>query len=254
MENGQHTSLRPQLSCEHSATLSLPQAGDCRLLGVTDDLQVCVEQVWGPDDMLAWYHLAPDGRLLAAAHETPDGAPPSLPLPAQLARPAPVGQAAALNFRGPRWRGLRGPERLHEMVQELPIMEKMALAAALFPDVAPPALPGLVESHVLAEAAAAPDLLLICRRLRLAHVLPQPRQDDDGLPYDYDTLLAHVVQLYEPAADRASYPAGGVNHLCGLLLHAPMDCMVHLGHLIVVDGGRDEQPAQVHIWRLHGAS
>ncbi len=57
----------------------------------------------------------------------------------------------ALNFAGPRHRGMRAPERTLDLVRPLSIQEKMALIDRFRLDVPPPLLLGIAESYVLAE-------------------------------------------------------------------------------------------------------
>ena len=156
--------------------LPLRHNGDCTLLGVTPDYTVYVEEIYGDDAKIAQHALALDGSLLASIDEgdAADGELRPLDLPPELIKSHSGWHTMALNFAGPRHRGLRAPERTLDLVRPLSVSEKMALVNQLQLDVLPPLLLGIAESYVLAETLiSAPNLYFVCRRVRIAVALTE---------------------------------------------------------------------------------
>lgn len=237
---------------DYDQTLPLHHHGDCTLLGVSDDGQVYVEEIYG-DGWLAQHVFSAEGdRLMTAdeaSGENPD--PQPLPLPADLVRPQPGWHANALNFAGPRHRGLREPERLAEMIRPISIQERLALDARYALPVAPPLLLGLAESFVLAEAPLSPpNLFVVCRRIRLAYALPAPMTDADHEQYDYDTFVLYLAHVYDRMREPAGITPDTELTLPGTSLGRPMDCLLHADRLYVADGGDETRPACVHVWQV----
>jgi hypothetical protein len=237
---------------EFVRTVMLKHSGDCNLIGVTSDLTLYVEEVYG-EGWLAQHALTLDGEFIQSIDED-DGRQThdtALELPEDGQRPQTGWHTMKLNFAGPRHRGLRGPERLLDLVRTLSIQEKMTAIERLKLDTPPPLLFGLAESYVLAEAPVdEPNLYVICRRIRLAYGLPQEQQDSDGQPYDYDTLVVYTAHFYDRSQEldpSLDYVLAG---LPGVSLHRPMDCQIAGGHLFVADGGGDSRLNAVHIWRI----
>jgi hypothetical protein len=237
---------------EYHACLPLAHHGDCALLGLTPALEVYAEEIYGADGWLAQRALRFDGSVSAQMDEQAGQAP--LSLPAVLTAPQPPRHTLALNFSGPRWRGLRATDRIDDMVYPLPLAAKISLVKRLGLDLPPPLLLGLAESRVLAEAALAPGCWLVCRRVRLAYALAQPRRDHDGLPYDYDTLPLYLLHGWLPDGDSGDLlPDAAFGGPPGAALRRPLDCLAAHGWLLVADGGTPEQRAAVHIWRMRTA-
>jgi hypothetical protein len=240
-------------SLEHLTTLTLQHNGDCGLLGVTPDFTIYVEEVYGEEGWLAQHALALDGSVSASVDESfgtvTQLAP--LPLPDTLIEPQRGWHTMGLNFTGPRHRGLRGPERLDDLVHPFSVQEKFALAKQLKLDIMPPMLLGLAESYVLAEATVrAPHLFLVCRRLRIAYALPEERLDAEGEPYDYDTLVLHVAHFFDTAADHEIALSLLLADLQSMSLSRPMDCLITKDHLFIADGGSGERKSAVQIWHI----
>lgn len=247
-----HTLASISQSLAHSARLTLAHNGDCGLLGIAPGPVVYVEEFYGDDGWLAQCALRLDGTVIAQmdeAHGARAGAPP-LELPANLVKPASANHTRRLNFSGPRWRGLRAEERIDDMVFPLPVAAKMALAQRAQLDVPPPLLLGIAESRVLAETQLGPDCWLVCRRLRLAYALPQPRRADDGAPYDYDSCVLHLAHIWTPDDDGELLTDAALAGLPGVQLHRPLDCLAAYGCLALADGGAPDRLAALHVWRF----
>ncbi|MGQ9888730.1 MAG: hypothetical protein ACUVSX_09610 [Aggregatilineales bacterium] len=220
------------------------------MLGIAPGPVVYVEEFYGEDGWLAQRALRLDGAVLAEmdeAHGARAGAPP-LELPADLITPVGVNHTQSLNFSGPRRRGMRAEERIDDMVFPLPVAAKMALAQRMQLDL--PLLLGIVESRVLAETPLAPDCWLVCRRLRLAYALPQPRRADDGALYDYDSSALHLAHCWTPDDDGELLTEAALAGLPGAHLRRPLDCLAAHGYLFVAEGGAPDQRAALHVWRL----
>ena len=139
---------------EHLTTLQLQHNGDCSLIGVAPDLTIYVEEVYGEEGWLAQLALTLEGTILATVDENYGAETELSPLalPVKLVEPQRGWHTMALNFTGARHLGLRGPERLDDLVRPFSIPEKIALIHVLELDILPPMLLGLAESYVLAES------------------------------------------------------------------------------------------------------
>ncbi|HVU11577.1 MAG TPA: hypothetical protein VHD90_09875 [Phototrophicaceae bacterium] len=233
----------------HVATLTLKHPGDCSLLGVSPDETIYAEEVYGENAWVAQHALTSGSTLIESVDEaegTQEIQPLDLPDGTILSKSG--WQTMALNFAGPRHRGLREPERIGDLVRPLDIQEKMALARRLRLDLPPPALLGLAESYVLAETRITPpNLYFVCRRLRLAIALPQAKLDADGQPYDYETRVLYLAHFY----DGSEIPFGKLfENLTDVPLHRPMDCLLVGSKLYIADGGDSERLSTIHIWQL----
>jgi hypothetical protein len=235
----------PNPILEPVSTFDLQHNSDCSLLGIARDGSIYIEEMYG-DGLLSQADYRPDGTLIACTDEGDDERTfRPLPLPADLSRPRAAVHALDLNYSGPRHRGVRGMENTPDLMQALSIQDRMALAARL--PVAPPTLFGLAESTVLAEAPIAPDLFIVCRRIRVAYVLEEKR-DADNLPYDYDTAVLYIAHRYQPGQDEAALFQALDAALPGLA--RPMDCLRTGEYLILADGGEGERRSRVHVWRV----
>lgn len=243
----------PMPTLEPVTTLPLAHNGDCSLLGVAPDLTVYVEEVYSDDGWLAQHALKLDGTVVASVDEASgavtDIAP--LSLPDDLTMPQRGWHTMGLNFAGPRHRGLRGPERLDDLVHSFSVSEKFALVNHLRLDVPPPLLLGLAESYVLAEASVRPPhLFVVCRRLRLALALPEERQDDGGEPFDYDTQVLYVAHYFDTSAEQEPVLSSMLTDVQPAALHRPMDCLIYKDHLFIADGGSADHQSAVRVWRI----
>jgi len=157
----------------------------------------------------------------------------------------------SLNFSGPRHRGLRGLERLLDLVRPLSIQDKMALASRYSLSIPPPLIFGLAESYVLSEAALVhPDIYVVCRRLRIAFGLAQEQLDADQEPYDYDTLVLYTAHLFDRTQQHEPSIVDPQAALPVAALKRPMDCLICDNYLFVADGGSEERLSAVHIWQI----
>jgi hypothetical protein len=145
---------------------------------------------------------------------------------------------------------MREAERVGELVQPFTLQEKMTLIERLALNIMPPMLLGLAESYVLAEAELArPYLYVVCRRVRLAIALPAVQTDADGQPYDYDTLVLHLAHWIDRRSPDVSL-VEVIDHLPGVTLHRPTDCIIRDGYLFISDGGGDQQKNRLHVWTI----
>ena len=237
------------------ATLPLKHNGDCNLIGVTpgsrDDLTIYAEEVYGEEGWLAQHSLRFDGSFSASVDEffgTATDLKP-LALPPEIVRPKTGWHTMALNFAGPRHRGLRTPERTLDLVRPLSIQEKMALIERLKLDLMPPLLLGIGESYVLAETEIIhPNLYFVCRRVRLAVALAEARLDADDQPYDYETQVLYLAHFYEREQEPAITDILG--DLTAVPLRRPMDCLWTGNHLFIADGGADDRLSAIHVWQI----
>ncbi|NWF68678.1 MAG: hypothetical protein HXY40_06310 [Chloroflexi bacterium] len=234
-------------------TLTMRHHGACYLRGVSTDLQLYAEEIYGEDDLLARYVFHIDGTMLAYADETEIPYTNSVTLlPPAAHRPTPPTHTRALNFDIGLRRGQREPERIQEIVPPLKIQEKMEIVKAAALAILPPLLFGLTESTVLAEAPLyPPQHYLVCRRLRLAYGLPQPKRDTRGLLYDYDSAVLHIVHAYQVGVTPSLTEALSASKtlLPGVALCTPLDCLSYQDYIFVADGGDTRCPAAVHVWK-----
>lgn len=239
-----------QLTYLHS--IPLAHEGDCLLRGISSEGHLFIDELYGADDWLAQHVITLDGAVLHSIDEHHGENRDFLPLdvPADLITPEPVNPHHRLNFGGARYRGLQEPERIAELVRPLSLPAKMQLIETLGLEITPPMLFGVAESTVLAEAALDAETWLVCRRLRLAYRLGQVQYDEDNQPYDYDTLVLHVVHPYRPAIhDHEMPPLEVFAGLPGVVLYRPMDCLICGDYVIVAEGGDPDYPAQIHLWQ-----
>ena len=238
---------------EYLSTFPLLHHGDCSLLGVSTNLTLYVEEIYGDDGWLAQHALSFDGTVLASVDESSGAAQDLTPLqlPDDLIEPHRGWHTMSLNFTGPRHRGLRGPERLDDLVRPITVQDRFALVKQLKLEIPPPMLLGLAESYVIAEASIEyPHLFLVCRRLRLAYALPEEQVDDDGEPYNYDTIVRYAAHIVDTSAEQELPLSELLRDLPGAAFCRPMDCLLYNERLFIADGGNSERSSAVHIWRL----
>ncbi|MBL8146170.1 MAG: hypothetical protein JNL34_07280 [Anaerolineae bacterium] len=227
----------------------LPHAGGVLLLAL-DGNRLWAEEMYG-DQWMAQHCLDLDGGIIESADEDAGRAANLKPLsvPADSLAPRRAWAAMRLNYTGPRHRGLREEDRLTDILHAISVADKFALAGWL--NLPPPAVLGVAESYVLAECPlAAPDDLLLCRRLRVAVAVPR-QMGDDGLPFDYETRAIFVLQRWtagddEPPLESALAGLGGVP------LRRPMDCLRRGDRLYVAEGGETDQPSAISIIEIRG--
>jgi len=233
----------------HVKTLLLKHDGDCSLLGMTADKHLYLEEVYGENGWIAQHELHPDGTFAQTIDEQ-DGMNEilhPLDLPAAIAKPKTGWHTMALNFAGPRHRGLRGPERIADVVRTLGIDEKMAVIEKFKLGIIPPMLLGIAESYVLAEAELQrPNMYFVCRRVRLAVALPETRLDETGEPYDYETRVIYLAHFYDCEQEPPFIEL--MADLTDVPLHRPMDCLLLNNQLCIADGGADGRLSAIHLW------
>ena len=237
----------PQALWQHHFSVDLQTSGEALLLGLDSSGRIYVDEL-RPEELSVRHVLTADGQRLAQADEAAGEALPALP--PDLIAPQAARAARSLQMGGARWRGLREADRIAEMVQPLSIAEKMALAQHLRLQIPPPAILGLAESHVLSETCLNSDgtELLVCRRLRIAIALAQPRSDDEGEPYDYDTVALYLAHPVDPSQPDIPELHSLFGPLWGVTLVQPLDCLQHAGRLVLVEGGTGAAPGRVHSW------
>lgn len=227
----------------------LPHEGDVSLLALSEN-RLWVEEMYG-DQWMAQHCLDLDGGIIASADEDEGRGVNLRPLalPADALTPRRAWAAMRLNYAGSRHRGLREEDRLSDVLHAVSVADKFALAAWL--NITPPAVLGVAESYVLAECPlAAPDDLLLCRRLRVAVAVPR-QTGDDGLPYDYETRTTFVLQRWLAGDDEPALE-GALAGLDGVPLRRPMDCLRRGDRLYVAEGGETGQPAAVSVVEIAG--
>lgn len=239
----------------YHTSFELKHGGDCHLLGVNAQLQIYVEEIYGTHDLwIAQHQINMQHEYIESIDESfgqnADVAP--LTMPDDIVKSQPGWHSMRLNFVGPRHRGLRSPERVDDMVRSLTMQEKMQLVKRLGLDLPPPMLLGLAESYVVAEAQLdRPHRFVICRRLRIAYALMEQHHDDAGQPYDYDTAVLYIAQIYDRSVDDdPPLDAALSAALPGVEMHRPMGCVLVNDHLFVADGGGEERKNRVHVWRV----
>jgi hypothetical protein len=237
------------------ATLSLRYAGDCTLLGISANHQLYAEEIYGEHGWIAQHQIDMERGIIASIDEDSGTRiiREPLSLPHDMIQPQTCWNAMKLNYAGPRQRGLREPERLLDMLRPISIADKIDVVRLLGLSVPPPLLLGVAESYVLSEACVLPpDVFFVCRRVRLAIALDMVQYDEDGTPYDYETLAIHTAHFYDRAADSEPALLDALTALPGARLRNPMDCIVHDDYLFVSDSARGDSqtPSQIHVWRI----
>lgn len=247
----------PRVRLRHVAMLPLRHPADCDLLGVGTDGTLYVEEIIDDGDRVVQHVVNPAGDIVASVDDAAPGPFVPLTLPPDAIRARSPRHTVALNFSGPRLRGLCEHDRVQELVQPLTMPDRMALVERLKLDVLPPHVLGLAESYVLAEAALSPELFVVCRRVRIAYRLNEPRRERDGTPYDYDTVTVYAAHLYDTVAATPTAVEGqpldslsaALDSLPGPALRRPMACLVQPnGRLVIADGGSDETVSALHVW------
>lgn len=236
---------------QHSHDISLRYRGDCALMGVTPAGDIYAEELYD-ETWLAQYHITQSGDIAKSADEQSGQQalhPIELPPVAITPQSAPLNHP--LNFRGLRQRGLRAEDRVSEWLQPLPIMQKMPLIERLGLNIPPPLLLGIAESIVTSQTALTDELHLVCRRLRLAHALPQPTTDANGLPYDYDTVTLHIAHTFAPQTSAAPALEECLGKFGGVALMRPLDCLHVNNRLIIADASSGKQNSRILVWVSH---
>lgn len=224
--------------------IPLKHTGECYLLGVSDS-KIYVEEFYD-QSFIAHHEITFDGKILHTVDEnfgkneiTPLQIPDGIIIPhISLDHP--------LNHSGLRYQGLREEEKVMEWVQPLAVMTKMPLLKALNLTIPPMMIFGIAESRVLSQTFVDDKTQIVCRRIRLLRALPEIQQDNDGLPYDYDTISFSLLHTYNIETGE-----------CPLLHEAiqnqsesqnPQDCLYIGNRLIVSNNSNGDNPNEIHIY------
>lgn len=240
---------------QHQWSLDLHYHEQTILLGMTPAPRLFVEEVYtemGVYDWFAQHDIDASGVIQRSVDEAGGKvAAQALTLPEDVIEPDT--QALDDDFTGPRQHGLREAERLSEVVRPLSILSKQTLIEHFGLGIPAMMLFGLAEVHTLTRTRLPDASWLVCRRLRLAIALPEPRPHPfDGLPYDYETRLIYgAYHLTDLDADFD--PAALLTALDGVPLVRPMGALCVGEWLALVTGGDPDNPerkSQVHLWRM----
>lgn len=236
---------------QYISTNYLNHQSDCELIGILPDMTLYVREYHEED---ATVHVLDSSGHLRQSFSEADFTDRGL-RPANLTKPAAPRFSAALNYAGPRHRGMREAERVQDIVKPLTVQTKMQVIQHLNLDITPMALLGIAESYVLAEALIEHGQpCMVCRRIRLAYALPAIQFDAENQPYDYDTIALYSAHLYDyTAAESELAPEQVLSGLPGVRLHYPMDCLIYNQHLFIAESGHQVHTSAVHTWRIHQA-
>lgn len=233
---------RPQFVAHQMTTL--PHMGICGIIGVSLLHQVYVEEIYPPDDAIAYHIIMPNG----AVHQTDPQTPFSLSQ--ALITPSVHPDTTALNYHGGRLRGMREIEHLSDWAQPLSVMDKMVIIRSLGLAIHAMQLFGIAYSTVLSSAPVGDDWFVVCRRIALAIALPHIQHDKNGLPYDYDTHILQTAHLYHVSHENALPVSEWVTGIGGTALHHVYDCVVYEDKLYLSSGGGDDQKNTIHQWSI----
>lgn len=239
------------IQLHHVVSQPLHYDTTCGLIGVSPDRVVYAEELY--DDWIAQHAIQLDGGFITTVDEQAGRNRQFVPLqlPSGSVYPQSDSRNKALNFTGPRHRGLQEAERIRETVRPLSMQSKMALVDRLRLDVLPPMILGLVESRVISEAALPmPNQYIVCRRIRIAFGLPPSHQRS----YDYDSIELHIAHPYNSELQDELSVDEAFAGLPGVQLIHPTDCILSDGYLFLADGGRGRRRNQIHVWRIEGTA
>lgn len=235
------------IKLQHLSTIPLAIAPSCALLGITPNGNIITECYFDDTDDVAQYHIPINTNN--ADNITPM-LNPIMDKPLDLKSPNWVTDHP-LNKTGLRLRGLRETDRLDGWVEPIPIMEKMPLVPKLGLNITPMQLLGIAESTVLSTCHLNDNISLVCRRVRLAYALPTPINDENGIPYDYDTHTLYLAHPYNNETDTAPPLQQCLQPIDSIHLHTPQDCLRHEDKLIILDCGNEETTVRLIIWQIN---
>lgn len=225
--------------------------GTVTLLGISPDLTAYVEEMYDDETWLARYSVSKDGLLTLLGDEDSGKTPlKSFDLPMGSIRPQSAKQTHALNFTGPRQRGMVEEDRIREMARPLSIQAKMQIAELLNLKIPAPMILGITESYVISEAQLSETTFVVCRRIQIAHALTNPQIDAQGNTYNYDSLRLNIAHLYSPDMDNEVPVEVALQGLPQQQLNYPLDCVIHEDLLWIADGGTPQTKGSVCIWKI----
>ncbi|MGB7337759.1 MAG: hypothetical protein WBC91_02620 [Phototrophicaceae bacterium] len=231
----------------HKHCIDLAHTSECNLLGVDDEFNIYAEEYYDYT-YIAQHRLNFDGILSETRDE--ESGKISIEL-FDLSKMIALPQHPAthpLNSTGFRFRGMRQDDKIVEWVIPIPIQDKIPLLQALNLQISPMMLMGIAESRVLSQATLSPTMTIVCHMLRLLIALPDIKIDYMGLPYDYDTLILHVLHTYNPETD-VSQPLHQALQLFPQLT-TPTDCLLINEHLIVANSSDGTSKSEIHIFQF----
>jgi hypothetical protein len=245
--------MLPQLRLLNS--IPLYHNEDCNLIGFTKNSIIYVEENYGEGEWVAQYAFDTSGKIIESVDENGlAGSFSRFHLPEGSVEPQVGEKTAFLNFSGSRLRGMRETDRILDMVQPLSIAEKFRLIERFGLNILPPQLLGVAESYVMAEARfPGSEIFVICRRIRLAYALPEPKVDETNLAYDYDTLTLVFLQMGDLQSDTDFSLANASLDLADTHLNRPLDCLIAGQSLFIADGGSADQLSRIHIYQIEPA-
>jgi hypothetical protein len=236
-------------SLHHIQSLEIAVGEMCSLLGVSPTSGRVYCEVVNDERVTLYEYAVSSAQLQAPARNSRlyyDD------LPTDLIAPQVPTQTTWLNHTGLRWRGMRETDRVVDWVLPLTIMEKMQILPHVGIQLTPMQLLGVAESQILSEAKLNDDgAYLVCRRLRLAYALAQPQHDENG-PYDYDTILCHVVHCIEGEQEPSWESI--FTDFDREQVKAPIDCLFHEDKIYIADSGTpsiaDAAMCSLHVWQF----
>lgn len=238
------------IAVEYLWTADLFYSDECSVIGVDPERgDILIEEV-DQDDLLTRYRIDRMGKRRVVVDEHRGDNLAALPIPVSLIGPNQP-TAHSLNFVAGRWRGLREQEGLLQQVLSLPIVSKMDILKYLNLDIPPMLLLGLVESRVLSSVICTqPSSEIVCRRVRLAYALSEPRYAGDGLPYDYDTVTLYIAHFTDTNKSPEDGIADALRGFGGISLTAPVDCLSYENQLYILDSGLQQRSNRLHSWQI----
>ncbi len=230
---------------KHLFTVTLESADEIALLGAAPGGALHAESFAEAGDVVIRWRVSADGQEI---QRLPEESAAFAELPPGLTAPQTLPPGHPWDFSGARLRGLREEDRVSTLVQPLTIMQKMPLISHLGLAITPMQLLGVAESRLLAAATFPAGDGVLCRRVRLAYALATVQHDDDGLPYDYDTIPLYLLHAYKPDADEPPPLEDSLSDLAGVAIPRPMDCLYYEGRLIVADAGLPGEASRVLVF------
>jgi hypothetical protein len=235
----------------HSVTFPLLYESDCKLLGVTAEGLIYAEELYGDDDWLAQHKISMSNGIIDSIDELAGENLDVIPfnLPKTTIMPSSKSCCESLNFRGARLQGIQINDHIADMVLPLSIEDKIELVDFMEWDISPMQIIGVAESVVLSHTRLPDEMLLVCRRVRIAYRLTE-LAEQGGIPYDYDSLDVYVLHEFDPEDDELPDLVDCLNDIEDVDLLRPMDCLYHDARLYVADGGEAGDVSAIHVFEI----
>lgn len=226
--------------------ISLTHDGECYLLGLSLAGLIYAEEFYD-ESYIAHHKLNLEGDILESLDENfgeTDIVPLYVPSDGILSNHP---THHPLNHTGLRVIGLREEEKVMEWVKPLAIMEKMPLLKVLNLKLSPMMIFGIAESRVLSQIFIDDKTQMVCRRIQLLRALPEIQYTEDGLAYDYDTIVFSVLHAYN--IETEDYPPLHIALQNYPELHNAQDCLYYDDRLIVSTHSHLGNPSEIHIFK-----